>query len=103
MFKTQEMTELEIRKRQLLAASQVNRQLLVFQTGQLQAAAGWVDRGYRLAQSLGPGFKFALPIAGLLLVRKRSGERSLLAKAFAGWQFARKAAGLWRAIRTPGE
>jgi len=103
VFATQEIGELRARKQQLLAASGVNRQLLRLEMEQLRPAAEWVDRGYHLAQSLRPILKFALPVAGLVLARKRRDAKSLLANALAGWQIARKLTGLWKAFRTAAD
>lgn len=99
MFPTQKINELATRKQQLLAVSRINRQLLELEAEHLRGAVAWVDRGYRVAQSIRPIFKYALPIAGLFLVRQRRGVKSWLANALAGWQLARKAMGIWHTLR----
>lgn len=99
MFSTPKIGELATRRQQLLAVSRINRQLLTLEAERLRVATAWVDRGYRVAQSLRPIFKYALPIAGLFLMRKRHGEKPWLANLLAGWQLARKVMGIWRTLR----
>lgn len=103
MFATEEVNELTIRKQQLLAASRINRRLLTLQVEQFQTATAWVDWGYRLAQSLRPALKIGLPIAGLLLFRKRDSSKSLLLRVLGGWQLAMKVLGIWRSLRSTAE
>ena len=91
------LKELQVRKRELLMESELNRQVLCIEYGNLAIEAGRLRRGYEWAQR---AWTWAAPLAGFLLARKRGkaagvfAKGSLLVTALStGWK-------LWTAMRS---
>ena len=87
---------LQARKHELLLESEMNRQVLRIEYGNLAIEAGRLRRGYGWAQR---AWTWAAPLAGFLLARKRGkaagafAKSSLLVTALStGWK-------LWTAMR----
>ena len=101
------MNELQARKRELLARSDVYRRALVAECAQLEASTAWVQRVWQYARLAGPVLAVAAPIAGWALrPRARPGrtpppKRNLLGKMLAGYRFASQIKPVWDGFRRP--
>ena len=87
---------LQAHKRELLAESELNRQLLRLECAKVAFEAGRFQRGYGWVKS---AWTWAAPLAGFLLTRKRSKVAGAFAKGSfwltalrAGWK-------VWTAMR----
>jgi hypothetical protein len=99
------MNDLQARKRELLARSDIYRRALVAECAQLEAAAGWITRTLQYARVVGPILALAGPIAAWAF-RSRSKpaktpppRRNLFGKMLAGYQFARQIKPVWDGFR----
>jgi hypothetical protein len=107
-----DMTELQQRKRELIARSDLWRRTLVSEVAQVEAATLWIPRTLHYARMAAPVLAMALPVAGWVLgFRRRSRgtqkpppKRNLLGTVIAGYQLARRVKPIWNGfhrMRTP--
>jgi hypothetical protein len=99
------MNELQARKRELLARSDVFRRALVAECAQLEASTAWIARMLQYARLVGPVLAVAAPIAGWAFGSRRKPpktpppKRNLLGKMLAGYKFARQIKPVWDGFR----
>jgi hypothetical protein len=89
--------ELQVRRRELLLESELNRQVLRLEVDQLSIRVGQIQRRFGWAQS---AWKWAAPVAGVLLARnfKKTGHAFakgsfLITAVQTGWK-------IWRSFRS---
>jgi hypothetical protein len=66
-----EVKSLAEHKRELLARSEVYRQTLALQSKELQQSVSWVPKTVSMAKSAAPLVALGLPLAGMLLFRRK--------------------------------
>jgi hypothetical protein len=99
------MNELQARKRELLARSDIYRGALVAECARLQASAVWISRTLQYARFVGPMLAMAGPIAAWAFrsrvkpAKTPPPRRNLLGKMLAGYQFARQIKPVWDGFR----
>jgi len=99
------MNELQARKRELLARSDVFRRALVADCARLEGSAAWMTRAWQYARLVGPMLAMAGPLAGWAWRSRRKPaktpppKRGLLGKMLAGYQFARQIKPVWDGFR----
>ena len=99
------MNDLQARKRELLARSDIYRRALVADCAQLETAAGWITRTLQYARVVGPILAMAGPIAAWAFrsrgkpAKTPPPRRNLLGKMLAGYQFARQIKPVWDGFR----
>lgn len=90
-----EIEEIQIKKQLLLAKSDIYRQSLELQCGQIHAATAWIDRTYGFIRSAYPIYVLLAPLIGYFTFKKRKRIRGMAANAFLGVQLVRKLRALW--------
>ena len=90
-----EIEEIQIKKQLLLAKSNVYRQSLELQCGQIQATTAWIDRAYNFIRSSYPICALLAPLIGYFTFKKRKNIRGMAANALLGVQLVRKLRALW--------
>lgn len=98
------MTQLEIRKRELLARSDVYRQALSAEIASLQSATAWVSRTLHYARLVAPVLALVVPAAGWAFRGRKKAPpprkpKGLLAKVIAGYHIARQVKPVWDGYR----
>src|SRR5688500_14474435 len=99
------MNDLQTRKRELLARSEIYRRALVAECAQLETATAWVARTLQYARLVGPILAMAGPLAAWAFrsrskpVKTAPPRRNLLGKVLAGYQFARQIKPVWDGFR----
>jgi hypothetical protein len=91
--------ELHERKRQLVAESDINRQILRIDYEHASASALWLDKGYQTYRTFQPALRFILPAASFALLRKPRPRRTRWAKGLIAWKLGRRGWKTWRALR----
>jgi hypothetical protein len=102
MAELSKIKEIEERKRHLVLAGELNRQILAVEARNLAPVTERLERGFAYAQMISPYWTIASPVLTLLLARRRRvarPRRLLLGKAFLGLQLLRKGMRLWRMFR----
>jgi hypothetical protein len=95
MVGVEQLREIESRKRLLRAQSEIARRSIQLEWAGLRTDTAWVGRAtdwmnrYRSVLLL-----LAVPVGGVLVVKRGKGLRRLLLRGFAVWQLLRKAGGL---------
>lgn len=104
-----QVTELENRKRQLLADSDRWRQSLSTEIQDFKAVAAWVPRTIRMVRTVYPIILLAVPLLGYLVGRRRSPvlefsapprKRGIFSSILAGYKFYRNAQPMWDQFRS---
>ena len=90
-----EIEEIQIKKQLLVAKSNVYRQSLELQCGQIQVATAWIDRTYNFIRSTYPIYVLIAPLIGYFTFKKRKNIRGMAANALLGFQLVRKLRALW--------
>ena len=90
-----EIEEIQIKKQLLVAKSNVYRQSLELQCGQIQAATAWIERTYNFVRSTYPIYALLAPLIGYFTFKKRKNIRGMAATALLGVQLVRKLRVLW--------
>jgi hypothetical protein len=90
----QGLEALQIRRRQLLAESALNRQVLQLELSHIQFRLERFKRNW-----LQTGWKFATPVAGFLLARKFKMAQGLFAKGSFALLILRKLWEVWQSRR----
>ena len=92
-----EMTDLEDRKRQLLARSDLCRQRMAMEFRDIKTATAWVPHTIHTIRAVYPVFLLAAPLIGYVFARKRHVPKTqpirragVLASALAGYRFFRR-------------
>ncbi len=85
------LSDLEERKKALVAESEAYRQLLKIEAQNLRFYTVRARRKFVAAGSLFGLFRFAMPFAGSWLHKRRSSRLGLVMKAFAVWRLCRRA------------
>ena len=98
------MTQLEIRKRELLARSEIYRQALAAEMASLQSATAWISRTLHYARLVAPVLALVIPAAGWAFRgRKKATQpprrKGLLSKVVAGYHIAREVKPIWDGFR----
>lgn len=96
MLALERLAQLKERKRALLQASEVQRQILVLECAVIHHRLNWVDRTVSLAQRLLPLASWLRPLLGAWSARRADGHRSWLGTLVALLPLARQAAGWWQ-------
>ena len=101
------MKELERRKQQLLARSQVSRQNLANALTELKTATAWIPHTVQVVRAASPVLLMALPLIGYLFARKGRIPQAepkrrpgMLASALAGYKFYRQMKPVWDGLRS---
>lgn len=98
-------SNLQERKRQLLAESEFYRQTLVADCARLNAATSWISSALRMARLVTPVIAMAVPVAGFLFGSRRKRvpvappKKNLLGKVIAGYKIARQVRPIWDGFR----
>ena len=103
-----EITDLQERKRELLARSDFYRQSIEVELSSLKTATAWVPRTIKIARAAYPLFLLAAPLLGYAFTRKRArpeqeqanGRRGFLASALAGYRLFNRVKPLWDGLRS---
>jgi hypothetical protein len=99
------MNELQARKRELLARSDIFRRALVAECAQLESSAAWISRTWHYVRLVGPILAVSAPIAGWAFgSRSKPGKtpppkRNLLGRMLAGYRLARQIKPVWDGFR----
>lgn len=95
-------TDLQARKRQLLAQSEFYRQTLASDIAHLNAATSWIATTLRYARMVSPILAMAVPIAGFFFrSRKKHApqppprKKNLLGTLLTGYKIARHVKPIW--------
>ena len=99
MLKSQELNQLQARKAQLIAVSDLQRRTLAGSCGELREKLAWIEVGVEVAGRSRPVLALIAPIAGFLLARgwrKGIGFASMLTTT---WTVGRQALRLWKNFR----
>ena len=101
------MNDLQERKRQLLAHSEIYRQSMQSQLHELKTATAWIPKTARMARSVYPIVVLCAPLLGYTFARKRgtrpaepSRRRGIFARALTGLKLFRSIKPLWDGLRS---
>ena len=97
MSKTSAVKELDVRRRLLVAESEVNRPALQIHCSEIQTALSGVSRFIQRGRAISPLLIAGGVVAGVLVARKKP-SRGLLGKALAGWQLLQTVKPIWAAF-----
>ena len=91
-----EIEEIQIKKQLLVAKSNVYRQSLELQCGQIEVSTSWIEGTYNFVKSTYPIYVLLAPLIGYATLKKRKVIGGLAGKAFLGFQLFRKLRPLWQ-------
>lgn len=100
MFANRELTQLNLRKAELLAESDALRGKLLQDWASVQPAISWLDRGIGVVRRSKPLLLAAAPLLGFWLTYKRGSGRGWWRKLLVGWRLWRSAAAVWKNFAT---
>ena len=95
MVQSQEVRELEERRRSLVAESEQLRRRAAGELAGLGEALGWIRDGYALFESVNSLWSIVEAGIGVVAARKDSGRFGTFKKVWAWWQLAQKLAKMW--------
>jgi hypothetical protein len=90
------MRQLEFRREELLAKSQINRQTLALEWQQIKVSLAWARSGIELAKSLRPLWVLLAPLAGIAAARQWRSVKGLWHKGRLLWLIAGRLRALWQ-------
>ena len=96
MFDTQELTQLNSRKAELVAESDTLRRALLQDCAKLRPAVSWVEGGASFIRRTRPFYLAAAPLLGIWAARRGRPLAGWWRKLSLGWRLWRTAAAVWR-------
>lgn len=96
--------DLSARKRQLIAQSELHRQILCAELAQVEAVTSWIPKAMQYARMVTPILAVAVPLAGFFFRSRKHpaappAKKNWLAKMLAGYQVARRVKPIWDGLQ----
>ncbi len=99
MFIGPQVRELQLRRQELLAESQINRHTLILEWQHLKTSLAWARTSFEVVKSLQPLWVLLAPVAGLVAARKWRSVQGWWHRGTLVWRIASRFLAAWRLLR----
>jgi len=103
MFVDQQLEDLELRKRALIARSDVQRAMLQVECIRLRPYLEYVDAGAKMVKKVRPIWLAGASVLGLLVARRVKKLATVVPTALLAWKVIKKGLAMWRESSRPGD